>query len=839
MSPVDEKRATLGPPSTSSTSSSRASPPYPTARSTRAASGSHNARSTRQQFSACGACRMRRVRCDLKDLPLPASGLRPSCSNCAERGLKCVDEFAEVKAVKLLRRGRRLQQVEAVYGKAEDEEDGASASPHGNLIPKLQPEFFDSPFFRRLHIQRPIIDATEFSARFLAFSKGDASALSPAGQLIASILVVWGASFGVNEYGVEEEHVFADEPQSPSPETLQRRRDRKDMTNRMLQQILRMIDVHGILRKPSWDGVRALLLTLPLTAEVQPPMERLSMYEATLSQIYTLCSLAPISSVSSGQGDQIDALVRARIFWYAHIHEGVTSGLRGGRVTLTEDDLISFQQTLPDFQSAPLFPDAFGTTPGASRSTLSYSLAARYASLPLRISSACRQIHDVLTGPKARQRRNSLIDEIAMKDAWDALEECWRGLENVKECGTAGVVQEEDIERFIHGWQIFIFECHNIIREGLKQRLMSLAHMQPDSPQSYYLTEGDEQKPVGLRHLRQQQAERLHAVSSAKCHQVVLRVVRIIRHHFASHNGDPPFFAYDASLMRDGCFFAAFLLASDDSGAYAGGEDELTADIEICLRALRAMRWGFSKSEEREGTVRMVWEATRRKRLERASALLQQNAQNPVQHMGSLAPPPPEARGQRPFLTPLALADPAPAGMSVRQSARTDGLSPWSAGPVSAAPLSPVQQTPTSHGGSPSQPTAPAFVRQALPPIATSHLPAHDRSPPSAGPSSHTPATAFNDGLPPIQASSYYYPGQAYGYAAGGEMERAGGPMQGMEPPRQIQLDPAPGHHRHDAPADSSLYPTWSPYSPAYPPDPTVYQPPQEYDDPSLVSLRF
>lgn len=43
----------------------------------------------------------------------------------------------------------------------------------------------------------------------------------------------------------------------------------------MLQQVLRMIDIFGILRKPSWDGVRVLLMTLPLTAEVQPPMERL------------------------------------------------------------------------------------------------------------------------------------------------------------------------------------------------------------------------------------------------------------------------------------------------------------------------------------------------------------------------------------------------------------------------------------------------------------------------------------------------------------------------------------------------------------------------------------
>jgi len=73
------------------------------------------------------------VRCDLKDLPSGPDGPPTSCSNCTERGLKCVyaafqllpdpflhpdmplsfsDEFAEVKTVKLLRRGRRLQQVE-------------------------------------------------------------------------------------------------------------------------------------------------------------------------------------------------------------------------------------------------------------------------------------------------------------------------------------------------------------------------------------------------------------------------------------------------------------------------------------------------------------------------------------------------------------------------------------------------------------------------------------------------------------------------------------------------------------------------------------------------------
>jgi hypothetical protein len=135
-----------------------------------------------------------RVRCDLKDLPFSSTGTQPQCSNCKERGLKCVsvlfsniepssyithprlacsDEFAEVKAVKLLRRGRRLQQVEcvpphsfvvplfnrphrAVYGKSVDEEGGLFTAPSlsPGLIPKPKPEFFSSAFFRRFHIQR-------------------------------------------------------------------------------------------------------------------------------------------------------------------------------------------------------------------------------------------------------------------------------------------------------------------------------------------------------------------------------------------------------------------------------------------------------------------------------------------------------------------------------------------------------------------------------------------------------------------------------------------------------------------------------------------------------------
>lgn len=58
------------------------------------------------------------------------------------------------------------------------------------------------------------------------------------------------------------------------------------------------------------------------------------------------------------------------------------------------------------------------------------------------------------------------------------------------------------------------------------------------------------------------------------------------------------FHRFDAALVRNGCFFAAFLLA---------GESGNREDVETCLQALGEMRWAFSKSEERQETVRMVW----------------------------------------------------------------------------------------------------------------------------------------------------------------------------------------------------------------------------------------
>ena len=210
------------------------------------------------------------------------------------------------------------------------------------------------------HSPGPILEPAEFRQRYIQFARGNSDALPVPGQLVAMSLVVWAASFGVNEYGVED--------QEPSASI----RGRKEHVNEMLQEILYLIDLHGILRKASWDGVRLLLLMLPLTQgriafphplqclttycrnpvshgslgetlltysahifrQPDPTPKCKVMYEATLSQIYNLCSLGPSAPIPSGQSGYIDALVRARIFWYGHVVDGVTSALRGGRILL-------------------------------------------------------------------------------------------------------------------------------------------------------------------------------------------------------------------------------------------------------------------------------------------------------------------------------------------------------------------------------------------------------------------------------------------------------------------------------------------------------------------------
>lgn len=94
-------------------------------------------------------------------------------------------------------------------------------------------------------------------------------------------LVVWASSFGVDENGRSmdplEDHIYQYQErkvdihdQFDTDASAKFRTERRTKTNEMVKEMLWLIDVHGILRKPSWDGVRVLLMILPLAQGERP-----------------------------------------------------------------------------------------------------------------------------------------------------------------------------------------------------------------------------------------------------------------------------------------------------------------------------------------------------------------------------------------------------------------------------------------------------------------------------------------------------------------------------------------------------------------------------------------
>lgn len=127
------------------------------------------------------------------------------------------------------------------------------------------------------------------------------------------------------------------------------------------------------------------------------------MYEAAISQVFTLCSHIGVGydgapSATHGANGGIDHtgalnthLVRIRIYWCesppigfgvllsddsdAFVHEGITTGLKGGRLHLDDEDLDTMQDSLDD------------------RSMVSNSTplraAAKFATAPINLAASC------------------------------------------------------------------------------------------------------------------------------------------------------------------------------------------------------------------------------------------------------------------------------------------------------------------------------------------------------------------------------------------------------------------------------------------------------------------
>jgi hypothetical protein len=114
----------------------------------------------------------------------------------------------------------------------------------------------------------------------------------------------------------------------------------------------------------------------------------------------------------------------------------------------------------------------------------------------------------------------------------------------------------------------------------------------------------------------------LHQVANRKCLSLLPATLSMIRYHLSLERTIPAggLFTWDAGLVRDGCYYAGFLSASIEgdtiefptdepdgptrSRAHMSCEDAIT----LCISAITQMRWAFSKSEEREESLRSLWE---------------------------------------------------------------------------------------------------------------------------------------------------------------------------------------------------------------------------------------
>lgn len=87
--------------------------------------------------------------------------------------------------------------------------------------------------------------------------------MGPEGAILCHVLYCWAASYGVNERGeldVPEGGGTANEGEREVHREIRRRN-----TQSAIRVVLKEIDDAAIMRRPTWDGVRCLLLVLPLT----------------------------------------------------------------------------------------------------------------------------------------------------------------------------------------------------------------------------------------------------------------------------------------------------------------------------------------------------------------------------------------------------------------------------------------------------------------------------------------------------------------------------------------------------------------------------------------------
>jgi len=114
--------------------------------------------------------------------------------------------------------------------------------------------------------------------------------------------------------------------------------------------------------------------------------------------------------------------------------------------------------------------------------------------------------------------------------------------------------------------------------------------------------------------------QQLHDGATRRCVSLLPIIIRMLRVRLPKEYEDSAcMLRWDGGLIRDGCFYAGYLAATYDSDFLSMPSQEATQEdsgvhlpveeaVAVCLEALAAMRWAYSRSDEREETIRSVWE---------------------------------------------------------------------------------------------------------------------------------------------------------------------------------------------------------------------------------------
>jgi len=147
-----------------------------------------------------------------------------------------------------------------------------------------------------IDLSGPVLDPVEFVNRYFSASVPCASAMGTQGAILRHVLYAWALSYGVNEKGQLDLQEGGEAPDGPTdlavcgPGEIKREGDRqmrKEKLKEALEVILKEIDEGGICREPSWDGVRSLLLILPLTEREPVVKPSLALMRAEQSYLTT------------------------------------------------------------------------------------------------------------------------------------------------------------------------------------------------------------------------------------------------------------------------------------------------------------------------------------------------------------------------------------------------------------------------------------------------------------------------------------------------------------------------------------------------------------------------